>query len=420
MSSITGRMLRQMRAALPTAFTWDDMLNDWLRGGGVSRGDTAGMEVTHETALGLDAVFACIRLISATIATLPVNVLQVYPTGAWTRPKPKWMLRFNPETTWREGIQQIMASLLLDGNAFIVPIWNKRTGQIEQLWVLDPRYVVVRRNLPFMDLIYSVAGNEYGPDQILHIKALTQPGHLRGLSPIEMARTTLGTNIAAEKSASKLFENGLLSQVVITSDKPVSDQVAREMSDRLAETHAGAPNFWKPVVFGGGATVAPLNLTPEQSQFLESRAYGVESVSRWFGVPLIRIQQTTKVTSWGSGIEQINIMYLQDCISPNVVTLEEALLSLIQISNPNYVLKWNVRGLLRGDMAAQAQFYKDMLEIGAYTPNHVLSLEDENPFEGGDSHYMGVHFGVVQKDGTVLAPTINRVSETGPIPGGAA
>ncbi len=397
--SLIGRAAREVRSVMSSTSVWGTAAASW------SASSSAGVTVTHESALGTSAFFACVRLISDHIATLPVDVFQRYPNGRFGRPKPAWLTAPNPEMTWPEFMQQTVVSEILDGNWFWAIVWGP-DGLPSEIWPLDPRGVTVFRDFNSLEVKFRVGASVLSSRDIIHGRAMSQPGSLRGLSVVDAARQTLGIAQAAEVSAGSLYAKGLLSQVVITSDKPVPDATAREMANRLAEAHSGTANAWKPVVFGNGATISPLTITPEQAQFLQSRNFEVEEIARWLGVPLSRIQSQEKSTSWGSGIEQFNIMYTQDAIVPRTAKYEARLAPLIALQyGADHYLKFNVNGLLRGDMAARAQFYQAMTLMGAYSPNNVLAKEDENPFPGGDAHYMQTSYGPILPDGTIKQPS---------------
>jgi phage portal protein BeeE len=47
--------------------------------------------------------------------------------------------------------------------------------------------------------------------------------------------------------------------------------------------------------------------------------------------------------------------------------------------------------LFRGDMAARASFYREMLNTGVLSINEVRAKEDLNPVAGGDTHTVAVN-----------------------------
>lgn len=358
-----------------------------------------GISVSHETAMGVGAFYACVRLISDHISTLPVDVFQRYPQGRYARPKPAFMVMPNPDMTWPEFMAMSVVSELTDGNIFWGVIWGP-DGLPDQLWPLDPRRVVVRRNTA-NQIEYRIDSKPFAARDMIHIKAVTIPGQLRGISVVESMRQTLGLALAEEKYAAKMFAGGATSQVALSTEQNITNDTAQAVAERFDAAHAGLDNVGKTVVFGQGIKPIPFSITPEQAQMLGSRVYSVEEIARWLGVPLVRIQSQEKATSWGTGIEQMNIGYIQDAIVPRTTRYEARLNPILQAVYPDYYCKFNVNGLLRGDMAARAQYHQTMVNIGAESLNEVRGFEDLNPFPGGDSHYMPLNYGPIQPDGTI-------------------
>lgn len=351
----------------------------------------AGVSITPETAVSFSAVFACIRLISDTIAAMPLDVLQKYPNGRYTRTTPEFLVRPNPEMTWPEFVQQLVAARLIDGNAYFIPV--TKGGRCIEMWPVDPSVVdVVRDNAG--NLVYVIRKKQQvTAKEIVHIRGLTLPGYLKGLSPIECARHTIGLALSAEKHGSQLFGMGANFDTVIKVKTKLTREQAKMLASGFVRDHSG-DNAYAPVVVDQDADVQKMSMTMEEAQFLTTRQFQVEEICRWYGVPPHRIAMTEKTTSWGTGIEQQNIAFLQDAIAPDLVRLETALNPYVRYENPDYYVKFNVSGLLRADMAARKDYYKAMWEVGAYSPDDILALEDMNPLPGGagQNHYVPMNY----------------------------
>lgn len=352
----------------------------------------AGISVTHEVAMTFSAVFACVRLISDTIAAMPVELLQAYPTGKYRRPRLPWMIQPNPEMTWQEFIQQLVTARLMDGNAYFIPV--SKGGRVIELWPLDPLKVNTARSSSTGKLGYVVHDQPVAGRDIVHLRGLTLPGYDKGLSPIECARHTIGLALSAEKHGSKLFAQGTAFDTVIKAKRSLTPDEAKQLAKGFALHHSGGDKSFTPAIIDGDADIQHYSMTAEEAQFLTTRQFQVEEVARWYGVPPHRIALTDKATSWGSGIEQQNIAFLQDAITPIIVSLEAAFTPLVRYENPDYYVKFSVSGLMRGDMAARKDYYKTMVEIGAYSQDDVLALEDMNPLPHGlgQGHYFPLNF----------------------------
>ena len=170
----------------------------------------SGVPVTQDSAVNLPSVYKCVSLNAETISSLP---LDVYAKRGETRvayPEPPWLRTPNQYQTMAEFVAMTQTSLDLDGNAF----WLKApmaNGAIGALYVLAPSAVTVE--LREGRIVYWVAQNGSGPQayassEIVHLRGLTLPGTLRGLSPIACARQTIGIGLAAEQFGAQFFGNG--------------------------------------------------------------------------------------------------------------------------------------------------------------------------------------------------------------------
>ena len=366
-----------------------DKMALWARGDDIGYEVHAGVEVTQSSALRLIAVYAAVRLIAETIASLPADVMHSrdgasIPVG---RP-PGWLKMPNPETTWFEFVERILGSLLLDGNAFIAITGRNATGYPAELWTLNPTDVrVIRRTGG--NIVFVWGGDEmltrYGPanpaGDVLHIKAFSAGG-LRGLSPIEIARQGIGLGLVAEKFGARFFGAGTSLSGVIQMPleaRRLTDEHIDQMRRQWEETHAGSGMSHRPGVLTGGAEWKPLSIPPDDAQFLETRGFQVAEIARLFRVPPHLIGDVERSTSWGTGIEQQSIGFVQFSLTPWLVRLEHA---FNQLTPAGQFMKWNTNGLLRGDMAARATFYHNGITDGWMTRADARALEDMPPLDG--------------------------------------
>jgi HK97 family phage portal protein len=368
-----------------------------------SSGATAdsGIAVSHESAMTFSAVYASVSLISDSIASLPADVYARYPNNTrYVKAKPLWLVKPNPEMMWGDFVQQAVTSLLLGGNSYNACIYD-RAGVLAELWPLDSRIVVPRRNTSTRELEYAVGGSVIGPREMLHIRGITLPGYLYGLSPVEMARQTIGLGLGAEKHGSKQMANAATPSVVVSVDGKVDDDAAERFSARFAKRFAGIDNAGKPITIGGGAKITQLTMTNDQMQFLETRKFQVSDVARWFRVPPHMIGDIQNSTSWGTGIEQQNIMFVQHTLTPWIVRIEKALSPYVPPTDRGVetYLKMNTNALMRGDMAARAEYMSRKIEHAAARPQDWNALDDENPLPGGDRLWMSQNLQALDADG---------------------
>jgi HK97 family phage portal protein len=371
----------------------DPRLYEGLTG---STASNSGHSVTQDSAMQLSAVWSCVRLISETIATLP---LPLYRTDAQGRKTPANdhhlypILRSQPnlDMTAAEFWEAMVACMVLWGNAYA----RKRYTPSGKLYALDPLrpdWMVPRRAKNGRAIVYRYHDADEKDGYIdldeldvLHLKGFGTNG-LVGMSPISYARHSLGNAMAVEESVSHTFKNMVRPSGVLMTDQILKQSQTDNYADKLAEKFQGTVNQGKVMVLQAGFKFMPINMNPEDAQMLETRLFGVEEICRWFRVPPWMIGHTSKVTSWGSGIEQQMLAFLTFALRPYLTRIEQAISrSLISpLEQATLKAEFNLEGLLRADSQGRAAFYGMMVEKGIYTRNEIRAKENLPPVEGGD------------------------------------
>lgn len=378
---------------LPRTFhATDPALARFTDGG---RDTSSGKNVTVDTALNLSSVWACVRLISQTIATLPLVIYRQDDQGRTqvARDHPLYFLLHdqpNADMTSVEFWEAMVSCVLLMGNAYAKKDVNG-LGEIVSLIPLPPERMTVRRNQDGSLLYLFAPWNNVGKpeelteDQVFHIKGWSLNGML-GLSPISYARQTFGIAMAADEAAGKFFANGLnLSGFLSTGGEVLTDAQRERFRARLNELR-GSSNAGKTMLLEGPFTYNSLSLSPDDAQLLSSREFSIEEICRWFQCPPHMIGHTAKSTSWGTGLEQQMMGFLTFTLNTWLNRIEKRIShSLIAPKERGIVWpKFNVEGLLRADSAGRAALYASAVQNGYKTRNEVRDLEDDPHMEGGD------------------------------------
>ena len=352
----------------------------------------SGEAVTDKAILGISSVWACVNLLAGTIASLP---LTVYVDNGISRivakEHPLYRLLHdspNADQTALDFWEFICASLELWGNAYAL-ITKSISGRITSLDPVLPEFVTVRR-LDTGDIEYTITTNgkqrKKLQDEVFHVRGFGG-SPLGGISTLANGRNAFGLALAVEKSASSIFKNGMRPSGVLTFEKFLTALQRQEIDDHLAKKFLGAINSGRPLILEGGTKFEALTINPEDAQMLESRAFSVEEVCRFFGVPPFMIGHTDKVTSFGSGLEQQVLGFQKFSLRRRLKRIEQALeKQLLSIDDraKGITIEFNLEGLLRGDSAARAQFYQSGLTNGWMTINEVREIEKLPPVDGGD------------------------------------
>lgn len=334
--------------------------------------------------LQLSAVFACIRILTEAISTLPLDTFQKVDDGTRVvfRPRPDYLSFDPPRISKVEYVSQVMLSQLTAGNAYVATPRDEM-GRVKNLVPIQPEMVkvVVRDGVK----LFEVHGEVYDEYAIMHIPAMIMPGALTGISPLKMAREVVDGNLQAQDFGRNFFANAGVPPVVLRLPGGGGDDVKdRERAKRIAETwaesHAGAGNSGKMGVLLGGAELQTVAVNPEDSQWLESRKMGVADIARYFGVPPHLIADASGSTSWGSGLAEQNQAFAALSLTPWVTRIEDAHNRLLTTEGlPNVFVRLNIDALLRASLADRYQSYAVGIQSGFLTDNEARILEDLPP-----------------------------------------
>lgn len=341
---------------------------------------SAGVYVDSDTALKNDTVWACVQYLSRTVAQLPWHVMRELPNGGGdvvpTNPA-DYLIHTRPNKemgsfTFR---QTLMGWALTRGNGY-AEIERDNRGAPYALWPIHPDRVTPRRDMDGA-LYYEVRGRsdavDIGAMDMLHIRGFGD-GPV-GFNVIEYAAQSIGWAQATEIFGATFFGEGMNPSGIIETQKgltPAAMDILRDEVDRLYK----GPKGKRTAIFDAGMSFKKLATNPDEAQFIESMQHQVDAICRWFGVPPHKVQHLLRATF--SNIEHQSIEVVVDSITPWVkVWEEEADYKLFGANRQNLYTKMNLRGLMRGDNASRAAFYKTMFELGM-TMNQIMAAEDMN------------------------------------------
>lgn len=343
-------------------------------------GNYSGTYINKDTVFQVNAVFSAISLIADTISTLPIDAY-VRRDGARFpfRPRPEWVTQ--PDITIpREAFyNQVIVSLLLEGNAFIRVFSNQR-GEVVNLTVLNPQTVTVTRS-GLGTLLFTVDGEEkvLTSEEIIFIPDVMQPGALRGISRIKAMGETFGLALAMERYASTFYGQGTNLNGVIEFPGNLTKEQAEQLASSFDNRHRGWKKGHRTGVLSGGAKFVSTQTDPEKSMLVDARNQSIADVARAFNIPphLLGLPGTTSYAS----VEQMNLAWITHGLRPIVAKIEGALSPLLRRfpQGEGAFIKFNLDGLARADLQARTSSYSTMLQAGAMSINEVRALEDMRP-----------------------------------------
>lgn len=387
---------------------------------------SAGKPVNEHTAMQMTAVYSCVRILSETLAGLPLHVYRYNDSGGKEKylKHPLYKLLHdepNPEMTSFAFRETLMSHLLLWGNAYAQIIRNAR-GEVIALYPLMPNKMTVDRDSKGrLFYLYSRTSDDaptlgddsqvyLAPSEVLHIPGLGFDG-LIGYSPIAMAKNAVGLAIATEEYGAKFFANGAAPGGVLEHPGTIKDP--QKVKESWNAAYQSSQNAHRVAVLEEGMKYQPIGISPEQAQFLETRKFQINEIARIFRVPPHMLADLEK--SSFSNIEQQSLEFVKYTLDPWVVRWEQSMCRalLMESEKPIVFIKFNVDGLLRGDYVSRMSGYATARQNGWMSANDIRELEnlDRIPAEfGGDLYLINGAMTKLQDAGAFANTT--RLEET--------
>ncbi len=359
-----------------------------------------GVHVGELSALGVASVWRAVSVLSSAVANLPLRTYRETEDGARTRvgsflDDPGGFESLTPF----EWVETVMAHLLLHGNAFLVHVYGG-AGQLVGLQPVHPSAVGLEVD-PMVPggKIFRVTFED-GSQRILtaidltHIPALSTDPMGRGLSPISVVRNSLGTSISGDNAAARLFSNGMLISGLVTPEEDLTEEEAKQIKDSLRAKMLGQENAGDVAVINRKLKFERWSMSPEDSQFIESRRFQIEEVSRIFGVPPHLLMDMERQSSWGTGLIEQNQAWARYTLAGWTTRIEQRLSRLLP--KPRFV-EFDYTGLLRPTPGEEINLLLAEVNGGLITVNEARQTLGLDPIDEGA---LRLPPGQVPKDGS--------------------
>ena len=379
--NLFGRIIGAFRASPNNPSTSLANPASWMFDDAASK---TGIAVTEDSAMRLSAVFGAVRVISETIASLPWEVKQdagdstrsasAHPINKLIHHPNGMMTDFN----FREVCQ---AHLCLHGNAFIA-IRRNEAGQPVKLIPVHPDRVEVKVYKD--EKFYNIdQGKETFDDtEMIHILGLSFDGII-GKSVIEAARESIGLGLAADQFGGSFFGNGANVSAVLTHPGRLSDEAYKRLMASWQRRYSGLDNAHKTAILEEGMNLQKVSISPQESQFLETRKFGVEDIARFFRIPLAYLGSLEN-SSTRANIEEQGIQFQRNTVLPWVKRWEAEFNRKLFPGQEDYFIRMNMDGLLRGDISSRYSSYAVARQWGWLSVNDIRKHESLEPIDGGD------------------------------------
>lgn len=372
----------------------------------------AGKSVTPTSAMRLSAVYACVRVIAETIASLPLNVYEITPDGSRKATEhPLYRLLHdepNGEMTsfvWRETM---LTHLLLWGNSYTQVIRSGRNGILALYPLLPDKMDVDRDSAGNLTYEYTAAGGQtYSLTpvyDVLHIPGLGFDGVV-GYSPIAFEKNAVGLGLATEEYGSKFFSNGATPSGVLKHPHHVKEPA--KLRESWYAAYGGSANAGKVAVLEEGMDYQAVSVPNSDAQYLETRKFQLNEICRIFRVPPHMVGDLEHATF--SNIEHQSISFAVHTIRPWLVRIEQALNRGLfsEKEKGRFYVQFNMEGLMRGDYKSRMDGYAVARQNGWMSANDIRALENMNPIpaeEGGDEYLINGNMIAIRRAASAGAP----------------
>jgi HK97 family phage portal protein len=371
----------------------------------------AGVMVNQASAMQVSAVYACVSYISYDLAKLGASIFRGKRLGkrqkATNHPLYQLLKQPAPWLTWFEFCGMLQSSVLLRGNGYAVILRDYR-GVPRTLVPINPDRVALWE-APNGDLFYMVTRSGLhemavlrdeplliAAEDILHLKALTMNG-LLGLSPISMARESIGLAIAQEQLASRWAGNSAKPSGILTTEQKLSPEAAKRVAEDWKTNSGGLFNAGKTAILEQGLKWQPLAMTSQDMEFIASRQFQLSEIGRIFRMPPHKMGDTARTS--GNTISQLAQEYLNDTLSTWIEMWEQRTQFTFNLDPDEMFVEFDVQRLLRADIATR--FAANRIALGGTgwtTVNEVRANEGQEDVDGGDTVFRPVNTAPIDSD----------------------
>lgn len=351
----------------------------------------AGVQVGEGSVLGISAFFRGVALISGTIAGLPLKTYRDTAEGERQRLKSWLDDPAGPDgQTPFEWKETCTLHLLLHGNLYLAHLFNQGGVVIGAVpvhplavspeWEKDANGKMTGRKL-FRATLADGTQRTFNQRTMTQVMGQSLDG-LRGLSLLGIARNSLGTTIAGDRAAAKMFGNGAMISGLVTPEEDVTEAEAKEIKAGLDRKMGGWEHAGELAFVNRKLKFSPWTMSAEDAQFLQSRQFQIEEIARWTGVPPHLLMQTEKQTSWGQGVESQNRGLSRFTLATWTGRFEQRMTRLL--TGPAFA-EFDFAGLERPTPEQEIDLLIKQVEAGLLTPNEARKIRNLPPVPGGDT-----------------------------------
>ena len=362
-----------------------------------------GVVVNEDAALRFTAVYAAIKLLAENIAALSKSVKVRTDSGYEdAKTHPAWRALCVAPNDYQDVFAFWFKGLAdLYGKGDLFAVIDRRTDGSIQLHPVAKEWVTVlfdqgvkgyRVNCPMP--AFQWLNKVYLEHEMVHVMLYTRDG-LTGIDPIAYNAAAIGRGIATNKFSGEFYKRGGQIKGVLETDRELGD----EAYDNFMRHYGSAAENFETPLLEYGIKYKDVGISPIAAQLIQTETLSIDDIARIFCIPPHLLAELTHATF--SNIEQQNIFFGEFSLRPVCkrieVQLERKLFA--EDEQGEYSVKFDLRGLMRGDSNTRANYYASGINAGWMTPNEARRMEELKTLPGLDAPRMPLNYVQINEDG---------------------
>ncbi len=355
-----------------------------------------GSSYTQDKALLLSTVYRCVNLISDSVAQLPFEPYKIDSKGykkKFQKHPSYHVLNCEPNArmTRFTFIKLLISSMLLRGNGYAYIVRDEK-GDVKELIYLPSEYVtIVPPKYIYQPITYKITGFDFEVQakDMIHLINYSYDG-VTGISTLSFARETLELSANSEEHARNFFSGGCNLGGILTVQASLNAKQKDDIKNswnKAFNANSGQSNGL--AVLEGNMQYAPISVNSKDAQLLETRAFNVVDICRFFNVSPVMAFDLSH--SSYSTVEATNISFLSTTLQPILSKIELEFKRKLFAEHNNIDIKFDVTELLRTDKQSQSEFYQKMILNGIMSINEVRKELNLIPVSGGDINFISAN-----------------------------
>lgn len=365
----------------------------------------SGEIVTELTVFASSAVSSAITLLADSVAVMPLEFSST-ETGEVKRiATPPVFRKPNDRQTIFDFIHQTMLTLALHGNAYIYAPKGK-DGLPLEMRNIHPNAVRKVAETDTGKLTYTIGSSTYSSDDIHSASWMVFPEQMKGISPLESMRNTIGMGLAMDRFLAAFYGEGATPSSVLETDQNLTAEQAKQIKDNWEEAHFKKR---RPAVLQGGLKWRSVTTSAADMQMLEHKESIIRDIARVYRIPLHLILGSGGDSQTYANIEALGSTFYKYTLLGWVRRLESLFSEMLP--NPYEEVHFNPDEFLRADLFTRVRAQHLQIMSGTLTPNEARAYENREPYEGGDQFVLGIQGTVVAGVEGGALPTIGVDAE---------